>query len=259
MNELRIFSNEEFGNVRTVEIDGEPWLVGKDVAETLGYERPTKAVVDHTDEEDRKMLDGETQSQFGIELGQRGGWLVNESGFISLVLSSKMPKAKEYKRWVTSEVLPTIRKTGMYMTGDALAYALANPKNALELLANYVRQQEVIKEQGDKIKIMEPKAIYYDDLCDKDDGLNLSETAKILGIGPHKFTALLVEHGYLFRNSRGTLLPYEDRNVGLFDVKNRKSDYSGWSGSQTFVTLKGREVLNKLLKKWASKTEGKDE
>lgn len=111
---VRVFNNNEFGQVRTLMIEGVPWFVGKDVAAALGYERETKAVVDHIDDEDRKMVDGKTQSYFGIELGQRGGWLINESGMYSLILDSKLPIAKKFKRWVTSEVLPAIRKTGSY-------------------------------------------------------------------------------------------------------------------------------------------------
>ena len=113
-NKLAVFSNPDFGEVRTLEIDGEPWFVGKDIAEALGYERGTKSIVDRVDDEDRKMIDGNTQSYFGIELGQRGGWIINESGLYSLILSSKLPNAKQFKKWVTSEVLPSIRKTGVY-------------------------------------------------------------------------------------------------------------------------------------------------
>ena len=114
MNKMTIFKNENFGEVRTVLIDDIPYFVGKDVAEILGYERPTKATVEHVDTDDRIMISGETQSRFRIELGQRGGWLINESGLYSLILSSKMPNAKKFKRWVTGEVLPQIRKTGSY-------------------------------------------------------------------------------------------------------------------------------------------------
>ena len=111
MDKLEIFSSDDFGEIRIVEIQGEPWFVGKNVAEILGYERYTKAVVDHVDEDDRINIDGKTQSQFGIELGQRGGWLINESGLYSLILSSKLPTAKAFKKWVTSEVLTAIKKT----------------------------------------------------------------------------------------------------------------------------------------------------
>lgn len=115
MNNLQIFNSPEFGQVRTIRQNGEPWFVGKDVAEILGYTNPSKALVDHVDDEDK--LNNDSLSS----LGQRGGWLINESGLYSLILSSKMPKAKEFKRWVTSEVIPAIRKTGKY---EAMAQAV---------------------------------------------------------------------------------------------------------------------------------------
>ena len=108
MNELQIFSNEEFGEIRTVTIDGEPWFVGKDATEILGYANASKAIADHVDVEDK--LNNESLSS----LGQRGGWLINESGLYSLIFSSKLKSAKRFKHWVTSEVLPSIRKTGQY-------------------------------------------------------------------------------------------------------------------------------------------------
>ena len=104
--QLQIFNNAEFGSIRTLDINGEPWLVGKDVAEALGYQNASKALTDHVDEEDK--LNNESLSS----LGQRGGWLINESGVYSLVFSSKLPTAKKFKHWVTAEVLPAIRKHG---------------------------------------------------------------------------------------------------------------------------------------------------
>lgn len=111
-NAIKIFENEEFGSVRTMEINGEPYFVGKDVAEILGYANTSKALIDHVDDEDK--LNNETLSS----LGQRGGWLINESGLYSLILSSKLPNAKKFKRWVTSEILPAIRKTGGYLANS---------------------------------------------------------------------------------------------------------------------------------------------
>jgi prophage antirepressor-like protein len=103
-----VFGNADFGEVRTVVIDGEPWFVGKDVAQCLGYTNPSKALADHVDDDDK--LNNKTLSS----LGQRGGWLINESGMYALIFGSKLEKAREFKRWVTSEVLPTLRKTGHY-------------------------------------------------------------------------------------------------------------------------------------------------
>lgn len=142
MNEITVFNNDEFGSIRTVTIKNEPWFVGKDVANVLGYERDTKAVTDHVDEDDRKNINGKTQSYLGLELGQRGGWLINESGLYSLILSSKLPKAKAFKRWVTSEVIPSIRKIGSY----------GKPMSELEILQCSINQ---LIEQERKIKALE--------------------------------------------------------------------------------------------------------
>lgn len=147
MKDIQIFNNPEFGQVRTVNVDGAPWFVGKDVAAALGYERESKAVVDHVDEDDRKMIDGKTQSRFGIELGQRGGWLINESGLYGLVLSSKLPTAKKFKHWVTSEVLPTIRKTGGYH----IPQLTPNPHYRTRMIGTAIRDVGKTSEELEKV------------------------------------------------------------------------------------------------------------
>lgn len=121
MNDLQIFSNPEFGQVRTVELDSQPWLVGKDVAEALGYKNPGKAIIAHVDEEDKRleMLSQGSDSQNGNVSPSSKTALINESGLYSLILSSKMPKAKAFKHWVTSEVLPALRRNGVYETVKA--------------------------------------------------------------------------------------------------------------------------------------------
>lgn len=132
MNELRLFKNAEVGKLRTLEIDGEPWFVGKDVAKILGYSNCSKALLDHVDAEDK--LNNESL----LSLGQRGGWIINESGLYSLILSSKLPSAKKFKHWVTSEVLPIIRKTGAYAPVDHL-----EPSCPEEVL---IKSLEIMKE-----------------------------------------------------------------------------------------------------------------
>ena len=131
MNELQVFNNDEFGSIRTVTIENEAWFVGKDVAEVLGYTNPSKALADHVDVEDK--LNNETL----LSLGQRGGWLINESGLYSLILSSKLPSAKKFKRWVTSEVLPAIRKTGSYNLPD-----FSNPAEAARAWAKEYEEKQ---------------------------------------------------------------------------------------------------------------------
>ncbi|MBM7204789.1 ORF6C domain-containing protein [Streptococcus suis] len=148
--ELQIFKNEQFGQVQLLEINNEPWFVGKEIAEILGYQNPSKALKDHVDEEDK--LNNETLSS----LGQRGGWIINESGLYSLILKSKLPQAKQFKRWVTSEVLPSIRKHGAYalsletVNEDALIYVLETQKSmrqrqdVFEADLNYLKAEQPI-------------------------------------------------------------------------------------------------------------------
>lgn len=174
MNELKVFENEQFGKVRVVEVNGEGWLVGKDIAEALGYENQNRDIVTHVDEEDRIMLD-KTQYENGIEfdykqLGQRGGWIINESGMYSLVMSSKLQNAKKFRRWITSEVLPTIRKTGGYVSNDEqfintyLPFADDTTKMLFKSTLETVRKQneliqqqkETIEQQEVKIEVMRP-------------------------------------------------------------------------------------------------------
>lgn len=137
MNELQIFNNHEFGQMRTVSIDGEPWFVGKDVTAALGYQNASKALADHVDDDDK--LNNETL----VSLGQRGGWLINESGLYSLVLSSKLPSAKRFKRWVTSEVLPAIRKHGDY---QVLQKAMTEPDKTKVMRAEAMLRNSISKQ-----------------------------------------------------------------------------------------------------------------
>lgn len=150
MRELQIFTNEEFGEMRTLLIDDQPWFVGKDVAKVLGYENQNRDIVTHVDVEDRKMLD-KTQYENGIEfnykeLGQRGGWIINESGLYSLILSSKLPNAKKFKRWVTSEVLPQIRITGGYIDEGATSQQLEQLQQKIAKLLNYKIKGDTIND-----------------------------------------------------------------------------------------------------------------
>lgn len=150
MKELQIFTNVEFGEIRTLLIDDQPWFVGKDVAKVLGYENQNRDIVTHVDVEDRKMLD-KTQYENGIEfnykeLGQRGGWIINESGLYSLILSSKLPNAKKFKRWVTSEVLPEIRRTGGYIDKKATPQQLEQLQQKIAKLLNYKIKGDTIND-----------------------------------------------------------------------------------------------------------------
>lgn len=251
-SELKVFENPTFGQVRTIEIDNEPWFVGKDVAEALGYSNPQKALRDHVETEDRTVNESFT-------VNGTKGTLINESGLYSLILSSKLPGAKEFKRWVTSEVIPSIRKTGAYMTQETLEAAILNPDYLLQVVT-------ALKEETDKRKalevvnatltvdkaIMQPKADYFDELVERGLLTNFRETAKQLGISPKKFVNWLIEHKYLYRDKKGKLLAYENKNNGLFELKECVNERTQWAGVQTLVTPKGRETFRLLCQGLAS-------
>lgn len=167
MNDIKVFENDAFGSVRTIDREGDVWFVGKDVAEILGYTNPSKALADHVDEEDK--LNNELLSS----LGQRGGWIINESGLYSLVLSSKLPTARQFKRWVTSEVLPAIRKTGEYHV----------PQTYLDALKALVASEEEKERLALENEQMKPKAEFYDAVTGSKDAIPMGEVAKVLDCG----------------------------------------------------------------------------
>ena len=238
MNEIRIFEKAEFGTIRTMEINNEPWFVGKDIADILEYTNTAKAIRDHVDDEDklteRIVLSGQNREAI----------LINESGLYSLILSSKMSNAKKFKRWVTSEVLPSIRKHGMYATDELLE----NPDLAIQVFQKLKEERLERKRLEAENQIMKPKADYFDDLVDRNTLTSFRETAKELRTGERKFINFLLNNGYLYRDKKGKLMPYAEKNNGLFEVKESKSAKTTWSGTQTFVTVKGRETFRLLMK-----------
>lgn len=235
MNKVTIFENPEFGEVRTVTIDDEAWFVGKDIAEILGYADPNKAIATHVDEYDK--LNDKTASS----LGQRGGWLINESGLYCLIFGSKLPTAKKFKHWVTSEVLPSIRKNGGYIQNQENLTPEQIVANALIVANNIIAQKDA------KIQEMTPKAEYFDNLVDSRLLTTFRDTAKELHIPPREFTQWLVDNGYLYRDKHKMLKPYEKyRKDGLFQMKDFSTPF-GYSNVQTYVTVKGKETFRLLI------------
>lgn len=216
MNEIKIFESPEFGAVRTLVKDNEPWFVGKDVATVLGYSNQNRDIVRHVEEEDRIMLDTKTV----LSLGQRGGWIINESGLYSLILSSKLPTAKAFKRWITHDVIPSIRKTGGYIAGQ-------ETMSDADLMAKalLVAQRQI--EQRDKqITEMQPKALFADSVCASSTSILIGELAKILkqnGVdtGQKRLFAWLRENGYLIRRKGADYNMPSQRSMemGLFEIK----------------------------------------
>ena len=253
-NEIEIFKNEEFGEIRTLLINDEPWFVGKDVTEILGYSNPSKALSDHVDEEDK--LNNKSLSS----LGQRGGWIINESGLYSLILSSKLPTAKKFKKWVTSEVLPSIRKHGVYMTNETLEEALTSPdfliKLATELKKEKEQRQALEKEQ----KKNAPKVLFADAVSGSNTSILIGDFAKILKqngvkIGQNKLFSWLRENNYLIkrRGSSYNMPTQKSMDVGLFEIKENtitKSDGDTLITMTAKLTGKGQTYfMNKFIKK----------
>ena len=246
MNELKIFENEEFGSLRTVEIDGKVWFVGKDVASILGYKNPNEAINDHVDGEDK--LNSKTLSSYNLDLGQRGGWLINESGLYSLVLFSKLPNAKKFKHWVTSDVLTSIRQYGAYLTPDTLEKAILNPDFIIQLATSLKEYQEENKNLKRENQILLPKSQYYDDLIDRGMLTNFRDTAKELKIKEKEFIRWLEDNKYIYRDGRNNIKPYSQYCVEpkrFFEIKDYKTDK--FSGQQTFVTILGKNEFRMKL------------
>lgn len=239
MNELQIFKNVEFGEIRMVTINNEPYFVGKDVAEILGYMNPSKALLDHVDNDDK--VNNESLSS----LGQRGGWLINESGLYSLILSSKLPTAKKFKHWVTSEVLPSIRKYGAYMT-DQKAYDITHNKDALADLLLQAGNQ--LKEKDLVIQEMKPKALFADAVSSSKTSILVGDLAKLLkqngvNIGANRLFEWLRENGYLIKR-KGTdwnMPTQRSMEQGLFEIK----EHTYLNGNGCNVTTRTPKVTGK--------------
>lgn len=244
---IKIFNNAEFGEIRVMLIDDDPWFVGKDIAVALGYNNPQKAIRDHVDEQDRGVNEMDTPG------GKQPIIIINESGLYSLIFSSKLESAQRFKHWVTHEVLPSIRKHGMYMTDNLLETAIANPDFVIGLIQNMKAEKEKSaalqmqnKQLCEKNEEMQPKADYFDDLVAWNFAVCFRGTAKELRIPERKFIKSLIEDGYVYRDKNGNLLPKAGKGDELFVVKeflNRKNKHGGL---QTRVTPKGRETFRLL-------------
>lgn len=252
MNELQIFKNTEFGEIRTVTIDNEPWFVGKDIAEILGYANASKALADHVDNDDK--LNNESLSS----LGQRGGWLINESGLYSLVLSSKLPSAKRFKKWVTSEVLPSIRKNGGYILGqETLSDEELMAKAILVAQKKIAERDKIIEKQRLKIEADKPKTIFADAVSTSHTSILIGDLAKLIcqnGVqtGQKRLFQWMRENGYLMKSGASYNMPMQRYiEQGLFEVKEssvQNPDGSVRVTRTTKVTGKGQlYFINKFL------------
>lgn len=238
MNELQTYTNPDFGEVRTLNIDGEPWFVAADVCKALELD---KTATRRLDEDEKGLRSTQTLG------GNQETLVINEPGLYTLVLGSRKPEAKVFKRWITHDVIPSIRKNGGYIAGqesmtaeELMAKALLVAKKTIE-----EKEAELSRKQVENA-IMAPKADYFDELVERNTLTNFRETAKQLGVKQKAFISFLMERKFIYRDKRGKLLPYADKNDGLFEVKECFNDKTQWAGTQTLVTPKGRETFRLL-------------
>lgn len=247
MNEIKIFENSEFGTLRGIEINGEGWLVGKDVAERLGYSNPRDALARHVDDEDKSTVafhDGTS--------GNPNVTVINESGVYALIMGSKLPNAKKFKRWVTSEVLPAIRKHGGYLTPEKVEEALLNPDTLIRLATELKDEREKRRALESKVAEDRPFTGFGRAIAASSDAILVREFAKLannagIQIGQNRLYGWLRERGYLMRDNK----PYQKYvDSGWFKLK--ESTITTIEGNMvrttTLITGKGQMALMQKLK-----------
>lgn len=237
-NEIQVFNNANFGQVRSMMIDDEPWFVGKDVAEALGYINTRDVLVKYVDDTDKNTVaihDGK---------GNPNHIIINESGLYSLIMSSKLPKAKEFKRWVTSEVLPTIRKTGSY--GLIPSYQIEDPIARAKAWIVEKEKQMALETQ---LQIAEPKVKVYDELVAHDGYVGLREMSKMIGYPLHKLGKYLVEIKMCYKEG-STYYPYaEFSNNGMCVGRWHKAKWTSKGGMKTVWSMEGVAYVKESLKR----------
>lgn len=252
MQGIRLFENSDFGKIRVqLDEEGNPWFAGKDIAQSLGYKDTSSAVRVHVDSDDRKMVQladfqegGETPTS-SVQLGSKIV-IINESGVYALIFGSKLDRAKEFKNWVTKEVLPALRKTGEYKLQESLpSYQIEDPIKRAERWVEEEKKRQQLELEN---KAMAPKAVYFDKLVDRKLLTGFRDTSKELGFKEKWFIKQLIDGGYVFRDKKGKLMPYSNDQVReLFEVKDTTNDKTGYAGVQTLITPKGKETFRLLL------------
>ena len=252
MSNIKIFENPEFGSIRTVEINNEPWFVGKDVAEALGYKDTVNAMKQHIDGEDKLGWQITTSGQ------KREVTVISESGVYSLVFSSKLPKAKEFKHWVTSEVLPAIRKHGGYLSPEKIEEVLSDPDTIIKLATTLKEEQAKRREAEAKLEKAKPKMIFADAVSASEQTILIGDLAKLIkqnghDIGQKRLFQWMRDNGYLIKRNGADYNSPTQRamEMGVFRIKEStvvKPDGSTSINKTTKVTGKGQQYfINKFL------------
>lgn len=246
MTDLQIFNSPEFGEIRTLEDKEEVLFCAADVARALGYSNPRDAIRRHCKK-------GVVKHDILSNGGMQSFSFIPKGDVYRLITHSKLPAAEKFESWVFDEVLPTIHKHGAYMTPETLEAAILNPDTMIKLCtalkdeqdkrrALEVANAELVVEK----QIMQPKADYFDELVDRNLLTSFRETAKQLEVKEKELIGFLLEKKYIYRDKKGKLQPYADKNNGLFEVKECFNEKTKWSGTQTLVTPKGRETFRLL-------------
>lgn len=250
MNELQIFKNDMFGEIRTMDIDGKPYFVASDVAKALGYINISDAVSRHCRWVVKHYIPHPQNPNKTLEVN-----MIPEGDIYRLAAKSELPNAEQFESWIFDEVLPTIRKHGAYMTPETLEQAILNPDTMIELcmaLKNEKDKNKALQAANSSLTvdnhIMKPKADYFDEIVDRNLLTSFRETAKQFEIKEKTFINYLLDKKYIYRDKKGKLMPYADKNDGLFEVKETFNEKTQWSGTQTLITPKGRETFRLLCK-----------
>lgn len=241
MNELKTYTNPTFGSIRTLNIDREPWFVASDVCKALDIGNVSMAI---------SRLDDDEKNTVSLTEGIPGNpnkTIVNEPGLYALVLSSRKPEAKAFKRWITHEVIPSIRKHGGYIAGQEAMTPEELMAKALMVAQKTIADRDArISALQVEVAVAQPKAAYFDELVDRNLLTGIRETAKELGIKQKVFVDFLLNKKYLHRSKSGKLTPTAGRGDGLFEMKECFNDKTSWAGTQVMVTPKGRETFRLL-------------
>lgn len=244
MSELMIFENPKFGNIRAITENGRTLFCGSDVAKALGYDQPHKAIGRHCRYGTKRTIPHPQSPEKTIEM-----IFIPEGDIYRLAAKSELPGADEFESWIFDEVLPSIRKHGGYITGqDELTSEELMAKAVLVAQKTLAEREARIATLKEENQLMRPKAEYFDCLVDRNLLTNFRDTAKELKIKPKVFVSTLLDEGFLYRDQKDRLKPYQPHvDNGLFEIKESFSTKTEWKGTQTLVTPKGRETFRLLF------------
>lgn len=240
-NEIILFKHEEFGEIRTLNIDGEPWFVGKDISEILGYKDNVNALKSHVDEEDKLRWQITTSGQ------RREVTVINESGLYSLILSSKLPSARKFRHWITAEVLPSLRKHGAYFTAETLHKTMSDPRELAKLLTALADEQDKRRKLEEENAFLSVKANYYDRILQSKNSVPVTQIAKDYGMSAIAFNRMLHDCGIQYPIRGSWVLYAEYANLGYTQSKTYTIDEDK-AVMHTCWTQKGRIFLYNFLK-----------